>query len=131
MLRRLARESDNPKVRVEAFRNLAADSSSLEMLEEAMVDANEDPEVRHISAMAVQKFAPDSFAEKARSLVKQPDADEGLKVRIFNTMMHAQGADRKAVGEALKSLLESLEQEDSIQGAQKLMRMIEDSQNDR
>ena len=75
--RAIVRQPPNAMARREALRLLAADATAKPMFEKILRDKSETPELRRISASALQAIAPDSLQKHARAiLLDDSDADE-------------------------------------------------------
>jgi HEAT repeat protein len=125
ILRKLAMNPPNEQTRREALRNLAADSDSRGLLQATLANRNEDPEVRHICAVALQNLDPASFRAEAGRIVEDSSENEQLKVSLLNTMLHTPGSDTERVTADLNRLMEPSMREDTRAGARKLFRLVE------
>jgi len=104
VLRRLAQDPPNQKTRMEALRNLGADAASADLLREALTNNSEDPEVRHLCAVALQRIDPTGFEAEADRIIGEDDVDPELKVALLNTKLHTPGVDQKVVLDAIVAL---------------------------
>ncbi len=104
VLRRLAQDPPNQRTRIEALRNLGADAASADLLREALANNSEDPEVRHLCAVALQRIDPTGFEAEADRIIGEDDADPELKVALLNTKLHIPGVDQKVVLDAIVAL---------------------------
>ena len=107
ILRKLVRNPPNKKARMEALRNLAADSESVDIMQETLADKKENPEVRHLCAVALQRMAPAKFEKAANGILRAKSEDAELKVALANTMLHTPGADVSKVAASLKKVIKS------------------------
>jgi HEAT repeat protein len=130
ILRKLARNPPNEQTRREALRNLAADSDSKELLRETLANQNENPEIRHICAVALQNLDPASFRAEASRIIDDSSEDEELKVSLLNTMLHTPGSDTEKITADLNKLMES-PRKDTKAGANKLFRLLEPKKGQR
>ena len=89
VLRKIAKEPPNPESKKEALRNLAADTESKDLLTEVMKDAKEDPELRHLCAVALQQQTPDEVNAYAKEVILNAEEDESLKAAMLNTLKHS------------------------------------------
>lgn len=105
ILRKLAVDPPNKKTRMEALRNLAADADSIPLMKKTMADEKEAPEVRHLSAVALQRLDPSSFDEQADRILEAEAEDAELKVALINTKFHSPGADAKKLASDLDQLI--------------------------
>lgn len=80
MLRRIIEDPPSRAVKEEAVRLLAADPDAADLLLTILQDRSESPEVRKISAIALQVAAPDRFAQQMRRIVLDDDEEEELRV---------------------------------------------------
>ena len=75
--RAIVRQPPNAVARREALRLLAADATAKPVFEKILRDKGETPELRRISASALQAIAPDTLQKHARAiLLDDSDADE-------------------------------------------------------
>jgi HEAT repeat protein len=124
ILRKLAMNPPNKQTRREALRNLAADSDSKDLLKKTLADQNEDPEIRHICAVALQNLDPASFRAEANRIIDERSENEELKVSLLNTLLHTPGSDTEKITADLNRLMEA-PREDTKAGANKLFRLVE------
>jgi hypothetical protein len=96
ILRRIAENPPNARTKKEALRNLAADANSQGLLVKTLEDKNEDPETRHVCAVALQSLHPESLRPIAKDLILDENEDEELKAALLNTLRHTE--DPKALG---------------------------------
>ena len=113
VLRRLAQNPPNQKTRMEALRNLGADAASADLLREALANDSEDPEVRHLCAVALQRIDPTGFETEADRIIGEAGVEPELKVALLNTKLHTAGVDQKVVLDAIGAL-----DEDRVPGVQ-------------
>lgn len=104
VLRRLAHDPPNQKTRMEALRNLGADAASADLLREAFADDSEDPEIRHLCAVALQRIDPAGFEAEADRIIGEDGVEPELKVALLNTKLHTPDVDQKVVLEAIGAL---------------------------
>jgi HEAT repeat protein len=90
ILRRLAENPPNPRTKKEALRNLAADANSQDLLVRTLEDKNEDPETRHVCAVALQSLHAGSLDRIAKGLILDENEDEELKTALLNTLIHTE-----------------------------------------
>ena len=88
LLRGIVEHPPSRTAKKEALRLLAADPSSSDMLLEVLKDSREDPEVRRVSAIALQSAAPQKAQEEARRILMNDDEDDGLRASSLNTLTH-------------------------------------------
>jgi len=104
ILRKLVQNPPNKKTRMEALRNLAADSDSKELLAKTLADKKEDPEVRHLCAVALQRMDPKGFDVASNRIVRAKGENSELKVALLNTKLHAPGAEVAEVAAELEKV---------------------------
>ena len=129
VLRKLATESPDVKARTEALRNLAADSDSIDILEKALENNEESPEVRHICAVALQNMVPSKFLATAEKIIEDDAEDEGLQIALLNTLMHTPGTDKKKLSVNLNRVMERTQNEETKSRARNLSRLMEPEKN--
>jgi len=110
VLRKIAKEPPNPESKKEALRNLAADTESKDLLMEVMKDAKENPELRHLCAVALQQQTPAEVNAYAKEVILNTEEDESLKTAMLNTLKYT------ADPSALKEDQEFNEQLKKVQG---------------
>jgi HEAT repeat protein len=130
ILRKLAMNPPNEQTKREALRNLAADSDSKDLLQKTLADQNEDPEIRHICAVALQNLDPASFRAEANRIIDERSENEELKVSLLNTLLHTPGSDTEKITADLNKLMES-PRKDTKAGANKLFRLLEPKKGQR
>ncbi len=86
--RKIVREPPNPAARREALRLLAADAESAPVFEEILRSKGESPELRRLSASALQSLAPRALQAHAREIVL--DESENDEVRATSLTALAQ-----------------------------------------
>jgi HEAT repeat protein len=104
VLRRLAQDPPNQKTRMEALRNLGADAASADLLRGALANDSEDPEVRHLCAVALQRIDPTGFEAEADRIIGEESVEPELKVALLNTKLHTPGVDQRAVLDAIGAI---------------------------
>jgi len=107
ILRKLATNPPNKKTRMEALRNLAADSDSIGLMQETLADKEENPEVRHLCAVALQRMDPAKFEKAADSILRAKSEDAELKVALVNTKLHTPGTDVPKLATELKKVVDA------------------------
>jgi hypothetical protein len=80
LLRRIIEDPPSRAAKEAAVRLLAADPDITDLLFSILQDRGEDPEMRRLSAVALQTAVPDRFAEQARRIVFDDDEEEELRV---------------------------------------------------
>lgn len=93
-MRRLAKESPNPAVRLEATKLLAADPASADLLFEIFDDKSEDDEVRRASASALMSVARDRFEPRAKEAVLDEDDTDQVRAASLTTLTHFAGPEQ-------------------------------------
>lgn len=86
LLRDIVENPPSRAAKIEALRVLAADPSSADLLLEVLRDRDEPPEVRRISAVALQSLAPDEVQRQARRMVLDDDEDDQLRALSLTTL---------------------------------------------
>jgi HEAT repeat protein len=125
VLRRLAQNPPNQKTRMEALRNLGADAASADLLRAALANDSEDPEVRHLCAVALQRIDPTGFEAEADRILGEDGVEPELKVALLNTKLHTPGVDQKVVLDAIRALNQEELAEDAGAQAAKLWSIAE------
>ena len=124
ILRRLVADPPNKKTRMEALRNLAADSGSIALMKKTMADKEEEPEIRHMSAVALQQLEPESFDEQADLILEAETEDAELKVALINTKIHSPGADVDKLASDLGQVIETTKRRKTKAQAKKLSALV-------
>jgi hypothetical protein len=91
LLRRIAAAPPNAASKKEALRNLAADPQARELLVQVLKDETENPEIRHVSATALQLQSPQEAEKLTKELVLRQQEDEEFKTALLNTLLHTAG----------------------------------------
>ena len=76
--REIVRNPPNVTAKREALRLLAADSASAPTFEAILRDKQEEPEIRQISAAALNALQPQKFQEHAREILLDPSENEDM-----------------------------------------------------
>lgn len=129
LLRKLVADPPNKKTRMEALRNLAADSGSKDLLAKTMADKKENPEIRHLSAVALQRLDPATFEQQAEKVLKTKSEDEELKVALINTCLHTPGADLGKLTSDLGHVMESTSRRKVKAQAKQLSALLQSGRN--
>ena len=124
VLRKLVQNPPNKKTRMEALRNLAADSESKSMLQKVMADKEEDPEVRHLCAVGLQRIDPASFEKSTQRILKAKTENDELKVALLNTMLHTPGTEVNRLTNELEKTLKTAKGR-ALKGGKHLSNLIE------
>ncbi|MGH3921094.1 MAG: hypothetical protein ACRDSG_18980 [Pseudonocardiaceae bacterium] len=88
MLRRIIEHPPSPAAKKEAVRLLAADPDAADLLLSILQDRSENPEVRKLSAIALQAVTPDRFAVQARRIVLDDEEDEQLRALSISALTY-------------------------------------------
>jgi hypothetical protein len=88
LLREIVEHPPSRAAKREAVRLLAADPSSTDLLVSILNDKGESPDVRKISAIALQSVAPSQFEQQARQIVLEDDEDDQLRAVCINALTH-------------------------------------------
>ena len=124
ILRKLAKNPPNSKTRMEALRNLAADSDSVGLMRETLADKDEEPEVRHLCAVALQGLDPANLDAQTDSIIEDPSESEALKVALINTKIHTPGVDRESVAADLGKVGTQSAEAETRKGTEKLSQIM-------
>jgi hypothetical protein len=89
ILRKIAENPPNARAKKEALRNLGADPGSKDLLLRTLQNPNEDPEVRHACAVALEALNPGTVQSYAKDLVLDQSEDEELKAAMLNTITYS------------------------------------------
>lgn len=87
-LREIAQNPPSPEAREEAVRLLAGDPESKGLLVELMRNKGEDPQIRTLSAVALQALDPVEFSEQAKQLVIDSTEDDRLRLTGLNGLTY-------------------------------------------
>jgi hypothetical protein len=93
-MRRLAKESPDQAVRLEATKLLAADPASADLLFEIFDDKGEDDEVRRASASALMSVARERFEPRAKEAVLDEDDTEQVRAASLTALTHFAGPEQ-------------------------------------
>ena len=104
LLRKLASKPPNKKTRMEALRNLGADTESVDLLKSTFADKAEDAELRHLCGVALQRLDPGEFDKAADKIMRARTEHSELKAAILNTKMHLPGSDAKTIKSDIQKL---------------------------
>lgn len=112
-LRAIARNPPSAAARKEALRNLATDAESAPLLAETARDANEHPEIRHVSAVALHQIDPGLARQIMRELIEADATDHELKAALLNSLAHLDATPRDgALTAKLVELADATDSED-------------------
>lgn len=95
--REIVNEPPNAAAKREALRLLAADAASAPMFEKILLDKNESPEIRQISAAALHAVEPEKLQEYAREILL--DTSEQEEIQAVSLTALTQFGDVQAVSE--------------------------------
>ncbi|MEA2704902.1 MAG: hypothetical protein QOD63_2847 [Actinomycetota bacterium] len=117
LLKTIVADPPSRTAKKEALRLLAADPSSSDLLLGVLRDENESPDVRKVSALALQSVAPEQLEAEARRILLDDDEDDGLRTMSLNTLTYfanpaamsqddelARGVERLRAGSTSKQL---------------------------
>lgn len=113
----------------EALRLLAADAASAPVFEKVMRDKDEAPEIRQVSAAALQSLRPDKLQEYAREALLDPSEHDEMQATSLTAL--TQFGDAEAIGkdEKLKRQITKLSSKASTkvkQGARSFLKKYSD-----
>ncbi|HKR49971.1 MAG TPA: HEAT repeat domain-containing protein [Pseudonocardiaceae bacterium] len=108
LLRRIIEAPPSQAAKKEAVRLLAADPEATDLLLSILQDRSEDPEVRKLSAIALQAAVPDRFAEQARRIVFDDEDEDELRVVSLVGLTYSAGAVTMGVDSELIERVERL-----------------------
>ena len=108
LLREIIENPPNIAAKREAVRLLGADAASAGVLARLLRDKGEDPEVRKISAAALQAIAPAEFADLAREIVLDEGEDADLRALSITALDHFGDRQKLSGDEELNSRIEEL-----------------------
>lgn len=125
ILRKLVQDPPNKKTRIEALRNLAADSESKDLLATTMADGAEDSEVRHLCAVGLQRLDPVGFDKSSARILRAAAEDAELKVALLNTKLHTPGAEVPQIAADLEKVMKGAKGK-ALKGGKRLSRLIQE-----
>jgi HEAT repeat protein len=108
LLREIIENPPNLASKREAARLLGADAASAHVLVGLLRDKGEDPEVRNISAAALQAIAPDAFEDMAREIVLDESEDDNLRALGVTALDHFGNRGKLGRDEELNSRIDEL-----------------------
>ena len=88
LLKAIVADPPNRTAKKEALRILAADPSSSELLLGVLRDENEKPDVRRVSAIALQSVDPEELEVEARRILLDDGEDDELRAMSLNTLTY-------------------------------------------
>jgi hypothetical protein len=88
ILREIVRRPPNRAAQKEAVRLLGSDPSSKDLLAEILEDKSESPDVRNVSAIALQTLDPDQFEELAKRIALDDTEDDRLRASCISALTH-------------------------------------------
>ncbi len=89
VLRKIANNSSNKNSKKEALRSLAADSESKDLLWKTLRDKSEDPEIRHVCAVALESLKPGEIQAYAKEVILDDGENSDLKTAMLNTLTYS------------------------------------------
>lgn len=108
LLREIIENPPNLASKRQAARLLAADATSADVLARLLRDRGEDPEVRNISAAALQAIAPTEFEDMAREIILDEDEDDNLRALSLTALDHFGDEQKLSGDEELTSRIDEL-----------------------
>lgn len=87
-LRRIVQNPPNFESKREAIRILSGDPSSSALLRNTLEDENENPEIRHASALSLQLQDPKEMEKISKNLILKKEVNPELKTALLNTLIH-------------------------------------------
>lgn len=123
---------DNPPntaAKREALRLLAADASSAPVFEKLLRDKDESPEVRQVSAAALQSLRPDRLQEYAREALLDASENEEMQTTCLSALTNFGDAEAIGKDEKLKKQVTRLSDKASAkvkQGARSFLKKYGD-----
>jgi HEAT repeats len=122
--REIVNNPPNTAAKREALRLLAADASAAPMFEKILRDKDESPEIRQVSAAALQAIRPEKLQAYAREAVLDPSEQD--EIQATSLIALTQFGDAKALGEdeALKKRVDKLSGEASMKVKQSARRFL-------
>lgn len=94
--REVVKNPPNTAAKREAIRLLAADATSAPVLEKVLRDKDETPEIRQVSAAALQSVSPDKLQAYAREAVLDPSEHEEMQATSLTAL--TQFGDAEEIG---------------------------------
>jgi len=106
--RKIANDPPNPTARREALRLLAADAGSAPVFERVLRDKSESPEIRQISAAALQALKPERLQLYAREAVLDPSEHDDMRATSLTALTQFGNAETIASDKALLKRVDKL-----------------------
>jgi hypothetical protein len=111
--REIVSNPPNTTAKREALRLLAADASAAPMFEKILRDKNELPEIRQVSAAALQALKPEKLQSYAREALLDPAEHEEIQATSLTALTQFGDAEAIAGDQALKKHVNKLSGESS------------------
>ncbi|MDF0666015.1 MAG: hypothetical protein P0119_08055 [Nitrospira sp.] len=106
--RRIVKHPPNPTAKREALRLLAADAGAAPIFEKVLRDKREPPELRQISAAALQALKPEKVQAYARKVLLDPGEQEEMQATSLTALTQFGKADRVSKDKALLQRVDRL-----------------------
>jgi len=84
--RKIVKKPPNPEAKREALRLLGGDTGSTALFESVLRNKKEDPELRRISAAALQTLKPSALQGHAREIVLDDDDDDDVRATSLTVL---------------------------------------------
>src|SRR5574337_461510 len=99
--RKIVKHPPTPAAKREALRLLAADAGAAPLLEKVLRDKGEPPEIRQVSAAALQALKPEKLQAYARKAVLDPSEQDDIHATCLTALTQFGQADRVLKDKAL------------------------------
>lgn len=86
--RKIVKKPPNPEAKREALRLLGGDTGSAALFESIFRNKKEDPELRRMSAAALQTLKPSALQEHAREIVLDDKDDDDVRATSLTVLSH-------------------------------------------
>lgn len=108
IVRSLIASTSDPAVKVAALRILAADAGSRDQFAKLLRDKNESPEVRQVSASALQTVDRKAFRAEARKIILDDQEDQHVSATLMTGLAHFGEGDSLSKDKALQARVTKL-----------------------
>ncbi|MDF0666018.1 MAG: hypothetical protein P0119_08070 [Nitrospira sp.] len=106
--RRIVKHPPNPAAKREALRLLAADAAAVPMLEKVLRDKSETPELRQVSAAALQALKPEKLQAYARKALLDPSEQDDIQTTCLTALTQFGKAETVSKDKALLKRVDRL-----------------------
>jgi len=113
--RRIVEQPPSSDAKAEALRLLAADAKSVGIFEQRLLDKKESPEIRQISAAALQALAPEKLQQYARDIVMDTTESPAVQATSLTALAQFGKEEDLSKDEVLSKRVERIQSSDAAQ----------------